>query len=208
MLCPNAGSFLSGLPASAVGTLTATLRQSLMICIIGNIFVALQPLRGYGMDSNAMYHVPDLAPTHNYYALPGSASPLVRQGKALYTKADALEAVNGLCHRLLKGLQAQNFGSDTLVIGYDATSEVLEDWMYEQLTKTYLLGREMRDFLKQSNLRALKDMAGRLLEASKRGMWEKPGEGLLEALYAIYQDAEDGLELGGTAAIKPGQGLL
>ncbi|MBV9229196.1 MAG: cobaltochelatase subunit CobN, partial [Chloroflexi bacterium] len=36
---------------------------------LGNVFVALQPPRGYGMDPNAIYHVPDLPPTHNYHAL-------------------------------------------------------------------------------------------------------------------------------------------
>jgi cobaltochelatase CobN len=36
---------------------------------IGNVFVALQPPRGYGMDQNAIYHQPDLPPPHNYYAL-------------------------------------------------------------------------------------------------------------------------------------------
>jgi cobaltochelatase CobN len=36
---------------------------------MGNVFVALQPPRGYGMDPNAIYHRPDLPPTHNYYAL-------------------------------------------------------------------------------------------------------------------------------------------
>ncbi|WP_028534109.1 cobaltochelatase subunit CobN [Paludibacterium yongneupense] len=35
----------------------------------GNAFVALQPPRGYGMDPDAIYHTPDLAPTHHYYAL-------------------------------------------------------------------------------------------------------------------------------------------
>jgi cobaltochelatase CobN len=35
----------------------------------GNVFVALQPPRGYGMDQNAIYHQPDLPPSHNYYAL-------------------------------------------------------------------------------------------------------------------------------------------
>jgi cobaltochelatase CobN len=35
----------------------------------GNIFVALQPPRGYDMDPNAIYHRPDLPPPHNYYAL-------------------------------------------------------------------------------------------------------------------------------------------
>ncbi len=36
---------------------------------LGNVFVALQPPRGYGMDPNAIYHRPDLPPPHNYYAL-------------------------------------------------------------------------------------------------------------------------------------------
>jgi len=35
----------------------------------GNVFVALQPPRGYDMDANAIYHRPDLPPPHNYYAL-------------------------------------------------------------------------------------------------------------------------------------------
>ncbi|WP_291424609.1 cobaltochelatase subunit CobN [Deinococcus sp.] len=35
----------------------------------GKCFVALQPPRGYGMDPDAIYHTPDLPPTHHYYAL-------------------------------------------------------------------------------------------------------------------------------------------
>jgi cobaltochelatase CobN len=36
---------------------------------LGNVVVALQPPRGYGMDPNAIYHRPDLPPPHHYYAL-------------------------------------------------------------------------------------------------------------------------------------------
>jgi cobaltochelatase CobN len=36
---------------------------------LGNAIVALQPPRGYGMDPDAIYHQPDLPPTHHYYAL-------------------------------------------------------------------------------------------------------------------------------------------
>ncbi len=35
---------------------------------LGNAVVALQPPRGYGMDPNAIYHTPDLPPTHHYAA--------------------------------------------------------------------------------------------------------------------------------------------
>ncbi len=36
---------------------------------LSNVFVALQPPRGYGMDPGAIYHRPDLPPPHHYYAL-------------------------------------------------------------------------------------------------------------------------------------------
>ena len=35
---------------------------------LGNAVVALQPPRGYGMDPDAIYHQPDLPPTHHYAA--------------------------------------------------------------------------------------------------------------------------------------------
>jgi cobaltochelatase CobN len=34
----------------------------------GNAVVALQPPRGYGMNPDAIYHTPDLPPTHHYTA--------------------------------------------------------------------------------------------------------------------------------------------
>lgn len=35
---------------------------------LGNVFVGLQPPRGYGLDPDAIYHTPDLPPTHHYSA--------------------------------------------------------------------------------------------------------------------------------------------
>ena len=35
----------------------------------GNVFVAVQPPRGYGMDKTAIMHKPDLAPTYPYHAM-------------------------------------------------------------------------------------------------------------------------------------------
>src|SRR5262249_35535553 len=35
----------------------------------GNLVFVLQPPRGYGMDPNAIYHQPDLPPTHHYCAM-------------------------------------------------------------------------------------------------------------------------------------------
>jgi cobaltochelatase CobN len=35
---------------------------------LGNALIALQPPRGYGLDPDAIYHTPDLPPTHHYTA--------------------------------------------------------------------------------------------------------------------------------------------
>ena len=35
---------------------------------LGNVLIAIQPPRGYGMDPETMYHAPDLAPGHHYAA--------------------------------------------------------------------------------------------------------------------------------------------
>ena len=35
---------------------------------LGNVFVGLQPPRGFGENPIAIYHSPDLAPTHHYIA--------------------------------------------------------------------------------------------------------------------------------------------
>ncbi|QYS90918.1 cobaltochelatase subunit CobN [Flavobacterium covae] len=36
--------------------------------LLGNIFISIQPARGYNQDEKAIYHSPDLPPTYNYLA--------------------------------------------------------------------------------------------------------------------------------------------
>ncbi|MSQ27731.1 MAG: cobaltochelatase subunit CobN [Dehalococcoidia bacterium] len=79
------------------------------------------------------------------------------------------------------------------VFGYDATAQVMEDWMYARLAESYVLDPTMQEFLAKSNPWALKDMAGRLLEAIDRGLWHDPG-GLADSLRQTFLDAEAGLE--------------
>ncbi len=80
------------------------------------------------------------------------------------------------------------------LFGYDATTGVVADWMYEKLTETYVLDEENRKFLTQSNPWALHGIAERLLEAANRGMWEHPEQATLDALQEIYLSTEGDLE--------------
>ncbi len=57
------------------------------------------------------------------------------------------------------------------LFGYDATAQVVEDWMYERVTESYVGDPEVRRFFEESNPWALRAIAERLLEADRRGMW-------------------------------------
>ncbi|WP_344564067.1 cobaltochelatase subunit CobN [Streptomyces axinellae] len=80
------------------------------------------------------------------------------------------------------------------LFGYDATTGVVADWMYDKLTETYVLDETNRDFLQQANPWALHGIAERLLEAESRGMWSKPDPGVLDALRQVYLETEGDLE--------------
>ncbi|MGI5430714.1 cobaltochelatase subunit CobN [Streptomyces sp. CA-179760] len=80
------------------------------------------------------------------------------------------------------------------LFGYDATTGVIADWMYDKLTETYVLDETNREFLQQANPWALHGIAERLLEAESRGMWEKPDPAVLEGLRQVYLETEGNLE--------------
>lgn len=87
------------------------------------------------------------------------------------------------------------------IFGYDATADVVDDWMYARVAEQYALDPQMQEFFRQSNPWALRDISGRLLEAAERGMWSNPGP-LLDALQQAFLDTEAVLE--GTAGTPSG----
>ena len=80
------------------------------------------------------------------------------------------------------------------LFGYDATAQVIDDWMYEQVAQTYLLDEEMQRFFEQSNPWAETDIANRLLEAIQRGMWAQPDAALRAQIEERLLTIEDSLE--------------
>jgi cobaltochelatase CobN len=80
------------------------------------------------------------------------------------------------------------------LFGYDATAGVVEDWMYERLTESYVLDAETREFMERVNPWALHGIAERLLEAADRKLWQSPQPETLAALQAAYLQTEGDLE--------------
>ena len=80
------------------------------------------------------------------------------------------------------------------LFGYDATTNVVADWMYEKLAETYVLDEQNRAFMEKSNPWALHGIAERLLEAVERDMWEEPTQEILDGLRKVYLETEGDLE--------------
>ena len=79
------------------------------------------------------------------------------------------------------------------VFGWDATVEAVEDWMYKDLAKKYVLDAEMQQWLKEVNPYALQNMVERLLEAVERNMWQA-SEDMKKQLQQLYLSVEGLLE--------------
>ncbi|MEJ6019746.1 cobaltochelatase subunit CobN [Corynebacterium sp. H113] len=80
------------------------------------------------------------------------------------------------------------------LFGYDATTGVMDDWMYETLTDTYVADKENREFFDASNPWALHDISERLLEAADRKLWENPDQERLDILRQAFLETEGDLE--------------
>jgi cobaltochelatase CobN len=80
------------------------------------------------------------------------------------------------------------------LFGYDATAGVVDDWMYETLTKEYVADPEVAEFFRRSNPWARHGIAERLLEAAQRGLWSEPTDDALATLRSAVLETEGQLE--------------
>ncbi|MCI0823034.1 MAG: cobaltochelatase subunit CobN, partial [Chloroflexi bacterium] len=80
------------------------------------------------------------------------------------------------------------------IFGYDATAQIIDDWMYQEVTEAYVLDPAMQEFFQESNPWALRAITERLMEAADREMWENPSEETLKELRRIYLRTEAVLE--------------
>jgi len=80
------------------------------------------------------------------------------------------------------------------LFGFDATTGVVHDWMYDALAREYVLDETNQEFLRKSNPWALRGIVERLHEAVDRDLWAEPDPEVLAALQQVYLDTEGDLE--------------
>jgi len=77
--------------------------------------------------------------------------------------------------------------------GWSATADAVDDWVYTEVAKTFVLDEEMLDRLRSLNPHSARSLVGRLLEAQGRGFWAADAQ-MLERLREIFTGLEDQLE--------------
>lgn len=121
----------------------------------------------------------------------------VRSLKEEFTRVFRAEAMNP---KYIAGMQQHGYkgAADLAAVAahcydWDATSLVMENWMYESLAEKYALEPQIQQWMQQVNPWALKRIAEKLLEAQQRGMWQARQE-TLDQLKNLYLSIEGELE--------------
>lgn len=75
------------------------------------------------------------------------------------------------------------------LFAYDATTDLVADYQYEQVTDRLLLDPDNQAFMRDNNPHALEEMGERLLEAIQRGMWQDE-KGYQEQIQSLLLDLD------------------
>jgi len=147
----------------------------------GGMLAAVESLSG---ESAASYHG-----DHSQPDLPKIRTLKEELNRVIRSRAANPKWIDGVKRHGYKGAFELAATVDNL-FAFDATTQLIDDHQYALLADAYLLDPSTRDFVREHNPHALRDMTERMLEAQQRGMWKEPGE-YREALESLLLDIEE-----------------
>ena len=112
--------------------------------------------------------------------------------RVMRAKVNNPKWIEGLKKHGYRGAK-QISGMVDYAFGWDATTNVIDDWMYDAITERYVFNKKNADWIRDVNPWALHSVVERLLEAQQRGMWNA-SEDKVEKLRKIYLEMEGTLE--------------
>jgi cobaltochelatase CobN len=77
--------------------------------------------------------------------------------------------------------------------GWQATAKAVDDAVFDDVTRTFMMNKENRQFFEENNPWALEEIARRLIEAAERGLWN-PAPDARDALKDLYIEIEGWIE--------------
>ncbi len=79
------------------------------------------------------------------------------------------------------------------IYGWQATAKVVDDAVFDDIARTFMMDGENREFFEKENPWALEEIGRRLLEAAQRGLWN-PADDVQDQLRDIYLEIEGWME--------------
>ncbi|WP_283190578.1 cobaltochelatase subunit CobN [Pseudomonas sp. PMCC200344] len=147
----------------------------------GGMLAAVESLSG---EAAASYHG-----DHSQPDLPKIRTLKEELNRVIRSRAANPKWIDGVKRHGYKGAFELAATVDNL-FAFDATTQLIDDHQYALLADAYLLDPATRDFVREHNPHALRDMTERMLEAQQRGMWKEPGE-YRDALENLLLDIEE-----------------
>lgn len=131
-----------------------------------------------GGMSNAAQVYSGKAPTIYHSDHSNPSKPVIRTLKEELNRVIRSRVLNpkwieGMREHGYKGAFEMGATVDYL-FAYDATTDLIADYQYQQVTDTLLFDDVNQQFLKDNNPQILEEMAERLMEAAQRGLWQAP----------------------------------
>ena len=77
--------------------------------------------------------------------------------------------------------------------GWQATARTVDQSIFDDVTRTFLMNEENRKFFQEQNPWAMEEMGRRLIEAMERGLWD-PSPDVKDALKRLYLEVEGWIE--------------
>ncbi|MHC8407565.1 cobaltochelatase subunit CobN [Pseudomonas sp. TMB3-21] len=147
----------------------------------GGMLAAVESLSG---EAAASYHG-----DHSQPDLPKIRTLKEELNRVIRSRAANPKWIDGVKRHGYKGAFELAATVDNL-FAFDATTQLIDDHQYALLADAYLLDSATREFVREHNPHALRDMTERMLEAQQRGMWKEPGE-YQQALENLLLDIEE-----------------
>lgn len=154
-----------------------------------------------GGMTNAAREMGGTAPTIYHADHSNPAAPKVRTLKEELNRVVRSRVTNP---KWIQGMQRHGYkgafemaASVDYLFAYDATTGVVDDYQYANVSDALVFDDANRQFLESQNPEALREMSERLLEAMQRGLWAEPGdyrEGVETLLMDMAEQREGGAQ--------------
>lgn len=156
-------------------------------CYFGNHGAMTTAARHYNPDDVKVYYGDTREPDHPY--VHDMADEIRRMVRAKILNPKWIEAMKKAGYHGAASVSTRT----EHIMGWQASTKEVDNWVFDEIAKTFVLDPEMKQFFEEKNPYAFEELTRRLLEANQRELWDADPE-VLEGLKNTYLEVESWLE--------------